>query len=60
MMSADIDTYYARIGGSVIENELENGVLKKRQVSFSAKVCFVGLVIVTLLVIGGVGLQSSR
>jgi hypothetical protein len=37
-MGVDIETYRARIGGSVIGNKLESGMLKKRQESCSAEV----------------------
>jgi hypothetical protein len=43
-----------RIGGFVQGNKVESGMLKKRQERGSAKLWFIGLVIVILLVIGGV------
>lgn len=37
-MGVDIETYRARIRGSVLDNEIDSGVFKERQESFSAKV----------------------
>jgi hypothetical protein len=33
-----VETYGARTGGSMLHNEMENGVLKEKRESFSAKV----------------------
>jgi hypothetical protein len=49
-MGVDTATYHARIGGFVLGNKVESGMLKKGQESGSAKVWFIGLVIVILLV----------
>jgi hypothetical protein len=45
----------AEDGGTsaVLDNTVESNMLKKRQESFSAKVWFVGQVVITLQVIGG-------
>jgi hypothetical protein len=53
-MGVDIEIYCARIGGSVLGNKVESSMLKKRQEGCSAEVWFIGLVTVTLLVIGDV------
>jgi hypothetical protein len=52
-MGVDIGTYRARIGGFVLGNKVQSGVLKKRQKGCAAEVWFIGLVIVTFSVIGG-------
>jgi hypothetical protein len=43
-MAADIKIYGTRIGRSMLGNEVENVVFKRRQEIFSAKFRFVGLV----------------
>jgi hypothetical protein len=53
-MGVDIVIYCARIGDFVLSNNVESGLSRKRQDSGSAKVWFIGLVTVILLVIGGV------
>jgi hypothetical protein len=53
-MGVDIETYRARIGGFVLGKKVESGMLKRRQEACSAEVWFIGLVNVTLLVVGGV------
>jgi hypothetical protein len=49
----DIEIYRSRIVEFVIGNKVESGVSKKRQEGCAAEVWFVGLVVVTLSVIGG-------
>jgi hypothetical protein len=58
-MEVDIATYHARIGRFVLGKKVESGMLKKGQESGSAKMWFIGLVTVVLLVIGGMGVNPG-
>jgi hypothetical protein len=53
-IGVDIVIYRAKIGGFVLGNKVESSLSRKRQDSGSAKVWFIGLVTVILLVINGV------